>query len=92
MNYQNGFDADEQKCLLLYNKFFPFKEFQKYILIIFSNCYIDPDMDNLEKIEELRKNSYKILFITINKTNNSDIIDCKKIKPKNFNSFYQVKK
>ena len=27
MKYQNGLDADEQKCLLLYNKFFPFKEF-----------------------------------------------------------------
>ena len=50
-------------------------------------------MDNLEKIEELRKNSYKILFITINKTkDNWDIIDCKKIKTQNFNSFYIIKK
>ena len=94
INFQNErFNADEQEALLFCHKFFPFKNFWKNILIIFTHHFADPDGDYEKEMKMQREiNNKKIFNKLMDKVKDeSDIIDYKQLKIKYFNSYFPVK-
>ena len=95
INFQNErFDADEQKTLLNYNKIFPYKNFWKILVIIYTHFYRDPlDDENIENIRDSRRISHKELFCKIMEKikDVSDIINFEDLKINFLNSFSEEK-
>ena len=91
INFQSErFDADEQKTLLNYNNIFPYKNFWKLLVIIYTHFYKDPNEDEkMEHIKNYRRESNKDLFCKLMEKikDVSDMIPYEDLKIKYLNSF-----
>ena len=93
-NYLIGRLGSEQlKPLIILNKIFSFIDFRKYVLIIYTHYFEDPEYD-LEENEEMRRFKFDSDFriITSKIEGFSEIKDYKEIKKKYFNSYWPIKR
>ena len=95
INFQcERFDADEQKTLLNYNTIFPYKNFWKLLIIIYTHFYKDPnDDEKIEQIKNDRRESNKNLFCQLMEKikDVSDMIPYEDLNIKYLNSFSEPK-
>ena len=97
VNFQeNRFDYSEMYLLFKYNKIlFPFKNFWKYIMIIFTHYFNDPDEEkDLEEIKEVKYSYFKKAFTKIleKEQNVSNVNDIVNLKFKYYNLRWPAKK
>ena len=92
--HSQRFDESEQKALLSYNQIFPLKRFWKHLIVIFTQCFSDPNGDTIEEMRQSRDESNGIIFSKLmDKVKNvSDVINYKELRIKYYNSYSQVKK
>ena len=95
INFQGErFDADEQKTLLKYNKIFPFKNFWKILVIIYTHFFVGPyEEEDEESIIKKRNITNEKLFNQLMEKvkDVSDMIDYNNLRIKYLNSFSEPK-
>ena len=66
INFQEKrFDLSIQDTFIKYNFLFPIKDFWKYIILIFSHYYGDPDGESKEEMKESSSESFSKIFLNI---------------------------
>ena len=95
--FQERLSYSEISLLFEYNKIlFPFKNFWKYIIIIFTHCYSDPDEDEdyLEEMKENNNSSLKNALKRVLKKDKElfDINDIINLKVKYCNLHWPIKR